>query len=90
MIAKHPAASKQRKTGIDPGGVLISHMDAGVGVMCSLHRKLGIRVTDTISYHKSWGEHCIVGSAMCAALSVNPRTKISTVFTTILMNIVRS
>ena len=24
-MAKRPAASKQRKTGIDPGGVLISH-----------------------------------------------------------------
>ena len=40
-MTKGPAASKLRKTGIDPGGV----MDAGVGVMCSLHRKLAIRVT---------------------------------------------
>ena len=24
-MVKHPAAPKQRKTGIDPGGVLISH-----------------------------------------------------------------
>ena len=52
-MTKRPAASKQRKTGIDSGGVL---MDAGVGVMCSLHRKLAIPVTP-YPIKKSWGEH---------------------------------
>ena len=32
-------------------------MDAGVGVMCSLHRILAIRVTP-YPIKKSWGEHC--------------------------------
>ena len=54
-MTKGPAASKQRKTGIDPGGVLVS-MDAGVGVTCSLHRKLAILVTP-YPITKSWGEH---------------------------------
>ena len=54
-MVKRPLASKQRKTGIDPGGVLISHGCWCGGDACALYRKLVIQVTPHL-IKKSWGE----------------------------------